>query len=153
MTYRKAQCSIALMAAVILNAAPASAAGAPEICDRAFAYETLESGDYGTLCGCTAVTKPFMRVIQRSENFQSVLAETSDLCSPLAMLLTDPVTASSVVERSGDDLRPDNEESSYGRQARNRSSSSARPAAQDSSPQNNSSPENDKSDSGIYNGW
>lgn len=64
------------------------------LCDRAYAQTTLKTGSYAVFCSCTQVSDRFLRTIQRSDAFQAVLATTSDLCAPLASLLTDPVTAS-----------------------------------------------------------
>ncbi len=128
-----------LTTALTLAATSVSAFETPEICDRFFAYETLENGDYSRLCGCTAVTKPFLRVIQRSDDFQSVLFETSSQCAALTSLLTDPVTASSPFAPSGDDLRPDGERDT--------------PDRNNDDDGGGGGSSTDDSGGGIYNGW
>jgi len=80
---------------IIVSTAPETALAVTpqDVCDRAYAKETLNSGDYAEFCNCTKVSDLFLRAIQSSNVFQDVLAETGGLCAPLASLLTDPVTA------------------------------------------------------------
>ena len=126
--------------------APHATAGTPEVCDRIYAHETLEQGSYSALCDCSAVTKAFIRVMQRAPEFQSVLTETTGSCAALTMLLTDPVTDSTGVEFSGDDLRPDPENNSFGRPSRSKAKSSGSEGAETPS-------ENDGGGDAPYNGW
>lgn len=142
MSFWKTPVTTAFAAVLMLNAVPSAAAEAPEVCDRFFAYDTLDSGDYDALCDCSAVTKPFLRVIQRSEDFSSVLSRTADQCAALTNLLTDPVVQSSAIGLQGDDLRPDAE-----RDTGNPGGDSPG----NSDPSDDSSPGDD--DGGIYNGF
>lgn len=140
----------ALVTATFIQSTMAISAEAPDICDRTFAYDTLERGDYNGFCGCEKITKSFIRVLQRAPDFASILSETATSCSPLNDILTDPITASAGGAGSSDDGRPDPERGS-----------SSPPSRGGSTPGGGGSPSNGGGGGtpsgggggGVYNGW
>lgn len=59
------------------------------VCDRGYVRTVLARDAFETLCGCDAITRKSIRVIQRSRKFEAVLNTSAQQCSGLADLLYD----------------------------------------------------------------
>ena len=80
-----------------------AAEGVGDACRVNDARLVLRESSASDLCGCTAVTRGFVKYIQKRKDFARVVGETEASCPQLALLLTDLPTASSRSNRAGSD--------------------------------------------------
>ena len=80
-----------------------AAEGLGDACRVNDARVVLRESSASDLCGCTAVTRGFVKYIQKRKDFARVVGETEASCPQLALLLTDLPTASTRSNGAGPD--------------------------------------------------